>query len=180
MSQPGRPVDEADRARFQTALTSFIQGWSRAEQGDVAEGMLWMAEAIERTPEAHPEFRALVRANLPAWEKLLVRMESLIPAVEGSTLYGVSPDGTKVLTRLSDLMSLQVRDAGTGRPIGRPMTHERLTSAVLSPDGRKMVSGGQDHTARVWDVAAGRRSVHLCGINTSSRPLPSALTAGGC
>src|SRR5262249_35218735 len=30
-------VDEADRARFQTALTSFMQGWSRAEQGDVAE-----------------------------------------------------------------------------------------------------------------------------------------------
>ena len=44
----------------------------------------------------------------------------------------------------------------TGRLIGRPMTHERLTSAVLSPDGRKMVSGGQDHTARLWDVATGR------------------------
>ena len=78
-----------------------------------------MAEALERTPEAHPEFQALVRANLPAWEKSLVRMESLIPAVEGSTLYGISPDGKKVLTRLPDLVSLQVRDAGH-RPAHRP------------------------------------------------------------
>jgi WD40 repeat protein/tetratricopeptide (TPR) repeat protein len=147
---------EADRARFQTALTSFVQGWSRAEQGDVAEGMLWMVEALERTPESHPEFRALLRANLPAWETSLVRLESAIPSEDGTLLYGLSPDGKTALTQLRDGVSLRARDAATGRPIGRAMTHESLTTAVLSPDGRTMATGGQDHTARLWEVATGR------------------------
>ena len=102
---------EADNARFQTASSFLIQGWSRAEQGDIAEGLLWITEALERTPETHPEFQARVRANLPAWEKLLVRMESVIASKDGSILYGLSPDGKTVLTQPTGRESLQARDA---------------------------------------------------------------------
>jgi hypothetical protein len=109
-------VDEAIRAQFQTALTSFQQGWSRAEQGDVAEGMLWMLEALERTPETHLDFRSLVRADLPAWEQQLVRMKYRIAYEAGTSHFSYSPDGQTVLVRLPDGISLQSRDAATGRP----------------------------------------------------------------
>ncbi|HEV3022816.1 MAG TPA: serine/threonine-protein kinase, partial [Pirellulales bacterium] len=140
-------VDEANRARFQTALTSFIQGWSQAEQGDVAEGVLWMVEALKRAPEEHSEFRAMVRANLPAWEEQLVHQQYVVPYEEGTALFGFNPAGKTVLTRLPDLVTLQIRDASTGRPIGKPILHEGLTTAIFSPDGCKVLSGGQDYTA---------------------------------
>jgi WD40 repeat protein/serine/threonine protein kinase/tetratricopeptide (TPR) repeat protein len=149
-------VDEANHARFQTALTSFHQGWSRAEQGDVVEGMFWMIEALERAPEAQAEFRSMVRANLPAWEEQLVRPAYVISCEPGTSVFCFSPDGKTLLARLSDGLSLQSRDATTGRPLGGRMTHDGLTTAAFSPDGRKVVSGGKDRSARLWDPSTGQ------------------------
>ncbi|HZE17591.1 MAG TPA: WD40 repeat domain-containing protein [Mycobacterium sp.] len=52
----------------------------------------------------------------------------------------------------SDDGTLRVWDAGTGLPVGAPLTgHPNwVTSVALSPDGKLIVSGSADNTLRLW------------------------------
>src|SRR5690606_5458905 len=40
---------------------------------------------------------------------------------------------------------------------GRPQSMGETWSAAFSPDGRWMVTGAQDHSIRLWDVATGEQ-----------------------
>jgi DNA-directed RNA polymerase specialized sigma24 family protein len=51
----------------------------------------------------------------------------------------------------------QVWDCETGRPSGPPLAHfEGVLAAAFSPDGQRIVTGGDDKSARVWDADTGR------------------------
>jgi WD40 repeat protein len=71
----------------------------------------------------------------------------------------VSPDGRRVLTMSSDdpARLWDWRDA-LGSPMAELAAHGRIVDyAVFSPDSARLVTlAGDDHTARVWDVATGR------------------------
>ena len=51
------------------------------------------------------------------------------------------------------------RGCGTpprGQPIGPPLTHQGLVIAVAySPDGKTVLTGSFDQTARLWNAASG-------------------------
>lgn len=56
--------------------------------------------------------------------------------------------------------------------------HDGMVRAVaVTPDGRRLVSGGDDHTVRVWDLASGRLERTLEGHTDSVRAV--ALTPDG-
>jgi WD40 repeat protein len=54
--------------------------------------------------------------------------------------------------------TLRVWDAGTGQPIGGPLTghHAAVFSVAFSPDGRRIVSGSGDTALRLWDADTGQ------------------------
>jgi WD40 repeat protein len=64
-------------------------------------------------------------------------------------------DGKGALVGRRDNMA-ELLDAVTGRPLVRPMPHERaLTAVETSPDGKLFVTGSRDETARFWDSRTG-------------------------
>ena len=67
-----------------------------------------------------------------------------------------SPDGKRLVTASHD-GTARVWDAGTGKPVGEPMTHRAaVESASFSPDGKRVVTASKDLTARVWDAGTGK------------------------
>ena len=61
-----------------------------------------------------------------------------------------SPDGKTVITGSRNDLSARLWDAATGKPIGRPLTHQSgVLSVSFSPDGKTVLttSAGPDGAA---------------------------------
>ena len=81
---------------------------------------------------------------------------------------------------------LQLTDLTTNQRIpGTPRHDGVITAAAFSPDSRRIVTGGSEGTARMWDVATGALRARRCGIrgwfpSSSTVPVgPFILTAAG-
>jgi eukaryotic-like serine/threonine-protein kinase len=84
----------------------------------------------------------------------------------------LSPDGRRLLTA-SEALGLDGRlltppfdgtvrlwDAASGQPLGEPLRHKGVPwapSVVFSPDGRRVLAGGDKYTAGLWDAASGEQ-----------------------
>jgi WD40 repeat protein len=87
-------------------------------------------------------------------EKLQIRRPGWAAGDEVRAIAYTS-DGKGALVGRRDNMA-ELLDAVTGRPLVRPMPHERaLTAVETSPDGKLFVTGSRDETARFWDSRTG-------------------------
>jgi WD40 repeat protein/serine/threonine protein kinase/Tfp pilus assembly protein PilF len=75
----------------------------------------------------------------------------------------VSPDGKMLATGASSASNFYspaaayVWDLTNGRQIGQPLSHRgAVLSVAFSPDGKWLLTGGEDRTTQVWDAATGR------------------------
>lgn len=75
-----------------------------------------------------------------------------------------TPDGKHLLTIGGNDAALWNVD--TMRPIMRYSPHGAVASAALSPDGKLLVTGSWDHSAKIWDAATGRSLRKLEGGHT--------------
>jgi len=64
----------------------------------------------------------------------------------------LSADGKTALTGSHD-KTVRQWETATGKPIGPPLPHPEIASAVaLSADGKTALTGGFDKTAQLWPV----------------------------
>ena len=65
-----------------------------------------------------------------------------------------SPDGTRLAVAKG--IGIWIYDANTGKELFLLGGHtQSVTSVIFSPSGRKLASGGEDGTIRMWDVTTG-------------------------
>lgn len=80
------------------------------------------------------------------------------------TAVDFSPDGRFIASTSSGVFSaISTWDAISGRRLGKPVVSNKpLRSVRFSPDGRFIAVGGDDQSARLWNVAAGRFEPRIC------------------
>ncbi|CCO34143.1 Vegetative incompatibility protein HET-E-1 [Rhizoctonia solani AG-1 IB] len=83
---------------------------------------------------------------------------------------GFSPDGHNVVCGSGEM---HVVDRHTGNAVIEPITghSDWINSAEFSPDGKRLVSGSEDETVRIWDAETGKHLV-VCGDNHGSHSYP--------
>jgi WD40 repeat protein len=79
------------------------------------------------------------------------------------------PDGQRAISASAD--TIYIWDVLNGVRVGKLLGHSgSLNCLALSGDGKLLLSGGEDHHVRLWDVAA-RRPVQLLAGHTNMLPL---------
>ena len=90
-----------------------------------------------------------------------------------------SLDGTRILTRSSRDHALQVWDAKTGTLLlDAKRAGSYFGGAAFSPDGKRMIAGREDGTARVMDATTGKLLLELKGHQRPGNAFRAAAPYG--
>jgi WD40 repeat protein len=68
--------------------------------------------------------------------------------------FAFSPDGKLIV--VTGNTAARLWDTATGQPFGPLLQHGGVRAVAFSPDGKTVLTGGQDGSARLWDVATGQ------------------------
>ncbi|HZW31462.1 MAG TPA: serine/threonine-protein kinase [Isosphaeraceae bacterium] len=202
----GRPIggDEPGEPEARVLAIGFnADGTLLAVAGD--DGTVWLRETAtgRRLGRAlrheaavpalafSPDGRTLVcgcgdgRARLWALDQEAPLAEFAHRAEAGFVAF--SPAGRSVVTACPD-GSARIWDAGTGKPIGEPLTHRAPVDCLaFHPDGTMVATGSQDGTARLWDADTGlpigpplghRGAVQALAFSPDARRLATAGADG--
>ena len=113
-----------------------------------AEGMLWLARALENAPSEPPDLQRVIRTSLCGWHAGPKLMERCLR--HGGEVHAIAfcPEGRRLLTAGGD-RTARLWDVSTGSPLSRPLDHEGPVRAVaFYPDGRSVATAGDD--GMIW------------------------------
>jgi WD40 repeat protein len=135
------------------------QGQRLCEE-DVARGILWLARSLELAPADDADLQHAIRMNLASWCRQLHALKAYGEYGQPGH-FALSADGRIAVTagrsESGQKVEVQLWEAATGKPLGPPWEHKKwLDSLALSPDGKTVLIGSNDGTARLWEAATGK------------------------
>jgi len=200
----GRPIGgPAGHDALVLAITFDPDGTRLAAAGD--DGRVWFRESATGTVLAQtlrheaavpalafsPDGRKLLSGCLDGrarlWDTELWTTLLELPHQAEVGCVAFSPDGRSVATACHD-GTARLWDAGTGRPIGEPLSHGGPVDCLaFNPDGTIVATGSRDGTVRLWGADTGlpigpplehRGAVHDLTFSPDSRRLATACSDG--
>jgi WD40 repeat protein len=165
--------EETARAQEAIRKTQLVEAHLALERAmnychrdEVVQGLLWLARGLEVVPADESELQRSFRHLLAGWSQEISPLKQVFPSV-GS--WPPSPDG-KVIAERNTTGAIQLRDAETFKPVGKPFVHAgRDFRMVFSPDSKILATAGYEksaegYTIQFWDVATQERvglPIHL-------------------
>ncbi len=136
---------------------SLMEPETDGDNRELGTAALWWVRSFELAPVSEVDLRTTSRANLAS---LTGRLHSLQTVRAGSpfppsVVPGVADSGDG--RRTAVIEGHRVRVLEGGRLVGEPLEHSDLVRVVVFlPDGR-LLTGGDDHAARVWKCTPANR-----------------------
>lgn len=120
-----------------------------------AEGMLWLARALENAPVDPPELQRQIRTSLSGWHAGARLMERTFRHTSSVLAFAFCPAGRRLATACAD-RTARLWDVSTGAPLSRPLEHDGPVRAVaFRTQGKTLATAGDDGTVRFWDDVSG-------------------------
>jgi WD40 repeat protein len=194
--------EQRRRAERGEALSLLDQGVTRCRQGDLAVGLLLLADSLHKADRAEADdLLHAIRCNLAAWSRHLVPVTT--GPAQGSSLVAVAwtPDGRVAATGpvgnawgQAGPAEVRLWDPTTWQPVGKPLPHPLpVWGLAFSPNGRTLLAGCASSNradakapgeAWLWDMASGTASgkslPHPAGVQAVAFSRDGKMFATGC
>ncbi|HWB10664.1 MAG TPA: c-type cytochrome domain-containing protein [Pirellulales bacterium] len=161
-----------------------LRVWDVASGQPVAriEGFSAVAvESVALHPGGNQAATGAADGQIATWKLDVPAPRALGGADEApATVAAVSRDGRWLATAglVGGKPTILVRDVASGAVAKTLVGHEaQVTALAFSPDGNRVISGSQDKTARVWNLADGQQIAKFAGHTQTVSAV--AFDAGG-
>src|SRR5262249_39955164 len=144
-----------------SASLALERGLTLAEQGEVAQGMLWMTRGLKIAREDDADLQRDLRMSLAVWQRQLHPLRAVIQHPDMVPCVKLSRDGKLLVTGYCQ-GAARLWDAVTGQQVGPSMEHQGGGGVAVdfSPDGKMLATSGEDGVVRLWQTATGKRLPH--------------------
>jgi WD40 repeat protein len=185
------------------AINEFERGRNLCESGELNQGLLWLANSLEKISPELSDLEKPIRSYISSWLPHIHQIRWIFPHKDPVNTVSISPDNKLLIVGTGSLDILfspdgflenmkppakgevQFWDLETGELIPESITHDSsVTKVAISPDGKIAISASLDRSLKIFDLKKGKEVhaplVHPHAIIGAAFNHDGSLLATGC